>query len=99
MERQYSTIDDEGVNLLQEIYNQNPSVCLQLERLSRTNRQNLMAASGLDNELYNKLMQRLTQGLFIQYEAYDIIPTQRFRQGMSMINRNGNIRRVGEQDA
>ena len=53
----------------------------------------------LDNELYNKLMQRLTQGLFIQYEAYDIIPTQRFRQGMSMINRNGNIRRVGEQDA
>ena len=85
--------------LSQDLYNQNPSVCLQLERLSRTNRQNLMSASGLDNEMYNKLMQKLTQGLFIQYEGYDIIPTQRFRQGMSMINRNGNIHKVGEQDA
>ena len=99
MERQYSEIDDDGVALLQEIYNQNPSVCLQLERLSRTNRQNLMSASGLDNEMYNKLMQKLTQGLFIQYETYDIIPTQRFRKGMSMINRAGHIHKVGEQDA
>ena len=99
MEKKYSTIDDDGVELLQEIYNHNPSVCLQLERLSRTNRQNLMAASGLDNDLYNKLMQKLTQGLFIQYESYDIIPTQRFRKGMAMINRSANIHKVGEQDA
>jgi DNA primase len=99
MEQQYSTIDDEGVALLQEIYNQNPSVCLQLERLSNTNRQHLISISGLDNEYYNKLMQRLTQGLFVQYEGYDIIPTQRFRLGMTMINRNGNIHKVGEYDA
>ena len=58
-----------------------------------------MSASGLDNEMYNKLMQKLTQGLFIQYETYDIIPTQRFRKGMSMINRAGHIHKVGEQDA
>lgn len=99
MEKLYSTIDDEGVALLQELYNQNPSIVLQLERLSRTNRQNLMAATGLDTELYNKFMQRLTQGLFIQYEGYDIIPTQRFRLGMASINRASNIHRVGEYDA
>ena len=99
MEQLYNTIDDEGVKLLQELYNQNPSIMLQLERLSSTNKQNLMAATGLDLELYNKFMQRLTQGLFIQYEGYDIIPTQRFRLGMAKINRAGNIHKVGEFDA
>ena len=96
MEKLYNTIDDDGIALLQELYNQNPSILLQLERLSKTNKQNLMAATGLDAELYNKFMQRLTQGLFIQFEGYDIIPTQRFRLGMSKINRSGVIRRVGE---
>jgi hypothetical protein len=99
MEKLYNTIDDEGVALLQELYNQNPSILLQLERLSSTNKQNLMAATGLDAELYNKFMQRLTQGLFIQFEGYEITPTQRFRLGMSKINRAGNIHRVGEYDA
>lgn len=99
MEKLYNNIDDEGIALLQELYNQNPSILLQLERLSRTNKQNLMAATGLDADLYNKFMQRLTQGLFIQFEGYDIIPTQRFRLGMSKINRAGVIHRVGEHDA
>ena len=99
MEKLYNNIDDDGIALLQELYNQNPSILLQLERLSSTNKQNLMAATGLDAELYNKFMQRLTQGLFIQFEGYDIIPTQRFRLGMSKINRAGVIHRVGEHDA
>lgn len=99
MEKMYNTIDDEGVALLQELYNQNSSILLQLERLSRTNKQNLMAATGLDTDLYNKFMQRLTQGLFIQYESYDIMPTQRFRLGMARIDRTGVIRRVGELGA
>ena len=99
MEKLYNNIDDDGIALLQELYNQNPSILLQLERLSSTNKQNLMAATGLDAELYNKFMQSLTQGLFIQFEGYDIIPTQRFRLGMSKINRAGVIHRVGEHDA
>ena len=98
-ERLYNTIDDDGVKLLQELYNQNPSIMIQLEKLNSTNKQNLMAATGLDSEMYNKFMQRLTQGLFITYEGYDIVPTQRFRLGMSKINRAGNIHKVGEYDA
>lgn len=98
-ERLYNTIDDDGIKLLQELYNQNPSIMIQLEKLNSTNKQNLMAATGLDSEMYNKFMQRLTQGLFITYEGYDIVPTQRFRLGMSKINRAGNIHRVGEYDA
>ena len=99
MERLYNEIDDDGIALLQELYNQNPSMLLQLERLARTNKQNLMAATGLDADLYNKFMQRLTQGLFIQYDGYDILPTQRFRLGMSKINKAAVIHKVGEFDA
>ena len=92
-------IDDDGIALLQDLYNSNASILLQLERLNRTNKQNIMAATGLETNDYNKFMQRLTQGLFVTYEGYDIIPTQRFRLGMSKINRAGNIHRVGEYDA
>lgn len=99
MERSYTTIDDDGVAYLQEIYNHNPSMCLHLERCSRTNRQNLIGASGLDNEMYHKLTQKLSNGLFITYDGYDILPTQRFRMGMTKINRNANIPKVGELDA
>ena len=99
MEKLYNEIDQDGIDLLQELYIQNPSICLQLERLNRTNKQNLMAATGLDTEMYNKFMQQLTRGLFIQFEGYDIIPTQRFRIGMSKINRASTIHKVGEYDA
>ena len=99
MEKLYNEIDQDGIDLLQELYIQNPSICLQLERLNRTNKQNLMAATGLDAEMYNKFMQQLTRGLFIQFEGYDIIPTQRFRIGMSKINRASTIHKVGEYDA
>ena len=99
MERMYNEIDEDGIALLQELYNTNPSILLQLERINRTNKQNIMAATGLESNDYNKFMQRLTQGLFITYEGYDIIPTQRFRLGMSKINRAGNIHKVGEYDA
>ena len=58
-----------------------------------------MAATGLDQDLYNKFMQHLTQGLFITFEGYDIIPTQRFRMGMARINRSGKITKVGEYNA
>ena len=99
MERMYNEIDEDGITLLQELYNTNPSILLQLERINRTNKQNIMAATGLESNDYNKFMQRLTQGLFITYEGYDIIPTQRFRLGMSKINRAGKIHKIGEYDA
>lgn len=99
MERLYNTIDDEGVAFLQDLYNQNPSLMLQLERTSSTTKQNIMAVTGLDNDSYNKIMQQLAKGLFVQFDSYDITPTQRFRLGMSRINRAGNIHRVGEYDA
>ena len=58
-----------------------------------------MAETGLEYKDYNKFIKSIKKGLFITYEGYDIIPTQRFRLGMSKINRAGKIHKIGEYDA
>ena len=98
-ERKYGDIDDDGIKLLQDIYNQNPIILSQLSVLDKTNRMNLTSATGLDTEMYNKLMTRLVQGAFVKFDGYDIVPTERFRKGFRRIDKSGNIVRVGEFNA
>lgn len=98
-ERRFSTIDEEGVKLLQEIYMKQPSLVLQLEQCATTSRNMLAAATGLTNDELNKVLMLLTRGLFIRYQAHDIVPTERFRLGMTQINRNTRALRVGEHNA
>jgi hypothetical protein len=95
-ERRYSVIDDEGVELLQDIYIKCPQLLLHLEQIAQTSKNTLQAVTGLDNDKYNALMNRLVAGLFVQFSKYDIIPTARFRIGMGRINRNTRATRVGE---
>ena len=98
-ERRYGDIDDDGIKLLQDIYNQSPITLQQLSVLDKTNRMNLTSATGLDNDMYNKLMNRLVQGAFVKFDGYDIVPTERFRKGFGLIDKSGNIVRLGEFNA
>lgn len=98
-ERMYTEIDEDGVALLQDLYIKYTTALLQLERSNVLTKQSMMATTGLDNDGYNKMMQQLVRGLFIRFEEYNIVPTPRFRTGMSMINRNVRINKVGEVDA
>ena len=98
-ERRYGDIDDDGIKLLQDIYNQSPMTIRQLSVLDKTNRMNLTSATGLDNDMYNKLMNRLVQGAFVKFDGYDIVPTERFRKGFGLIDKSGNIVGLGEFNA
>ena len=98
-ERRYGDIDDDGIKLLQDIYNQSPITLQQLSVLDKTSRMNLTAATALDNDMYNKLRNRLVQGAFVKFDGYDIVPTERFRKGFGLIDKSGNIVRVGEFNA
>jgi len=98
-ERLFSEIDDEGVKLLQEIYMKQPSLVLQLEQCATTNKNMLSAATGLTSDELNKVLMLLTRGLFVRYQTHDIVPTERFRLGMTRINRNTRALRVGEHNA
>jgi hypothetical protein len=95
-ERKYATIDDDGVALLQDVFIKCPALLYHLEQVDRTTKNTLQAATGMTNEQYNAQINRLVAGMFVTFNKYDIIPTERFRLGMARINRNTRATRVGE---
>ena len=95
-EHKYNTIDADGLDLLRELYLAQPSLLIALSQTSASSRNNLMAATGLVSDEFNKVMMRLVRGLFVRYQGYDIVPTERFRIGMNQIDRNIAVPRVGE---
>ena len=98
-EKQYTTIDEEGIAALQDIYDKNPMLVLQLEQCSSTSKNILAAATGMSAEELNKALNRLTKALFIKFQNHDIIPTERFRIGLGKIERKTYAPRVGELNA
>lgn len=95
-EKKYSTIDDEGVSNLQDIYNKYPSLILQMEQSASASKNMLCAATGLTSDELNKALNRMSRGLFIRFDAYEIVPTERFRLGVAKINKGTHVARVGE---
>jgi len=95
-ERAYTEIDQAGVDRLQELYVANAALLRQLEMSSNSSKNELMAATGLTNDEFNRVMNNLIRGLFVRYFGQNIVATERFRKGMSMINRNVNHAVIGE---
>lgn len=98
-ERKYSTIDQDGIALLQQLYTKSPTLLIMLEQEARISRNSLMAVVGLDANSYNGLLNILISGSFVKLTSNDVLPTERFRLGMAKINRRINITRVGENGA
>lgn len=96
-ERRYSEIDEEGIELLQEVYIKAPGMLLHLEQVSTTSKNALTAATGMTNDEYNAQMTRMVSGMFVVFSKYDILPTERFRKGMRKINRHTRVARIGER--
>jgi hypothetical protein len=95
-ERRYAEIDEAGVDKLQDLYNKFTSLILHLEQSASTNKNTLGAATGLTNDELNKALNVLSKSLFIRFENYEIVPTERFRLGMNKIAKETVIRGVGE---
>lgn len=98
-ERQYTEIDSDGVNALQDIYNKEPMLILQLEQCSTTSKNNLMTVTGMEQKDLNIMLSRLTKLLFIKHDGFDIIPTERFRKGLSQIRKDTYAPKLGEINA
>lgn len=72
---------------------------LQLEQCSSTNKNVLIAATGMEASDINKALNNLTKGLFVKFNNHEIIPTERFRKGLNAINKDTYAPRIGEINA
>lgn len=95
-ERKYTEIDEDGVALLQTIFDKYPMLVMQLEQSAGITKNVLGSATGLGNEALNSATNLLAKGLFIKFSNYEMIPTERFRLGINQINRNTYTERLGE---
>lgn len=98
-ERVYSTIDEDGINALQDLFTKFPALIQQLEKTATCSKNMLTSAAGLAADELNKALSLLTKMNFVRYQGYDIVPTERFRIGVNKINKGTVVPRVGEQCA
>ena len=95
-EKRYSETDEEATVLLQDVYNKAPALIQALEQSASVTKNMLSAYSGLDNTDLNRQLNKLTKGLFIKIENFDIQPTERFRLTLPNINKAVHISALGE---
>lgn len=95
-ERRFTEIDDEGVALLQSIFDKQPALILHLEQEISTSRAAIQSATGMNMDEYNSTMNRMVMGSFIQFDRNDIIPSKRFRLGSTRLNRKSYVKGLGE---
>lgn len=98
-ERKYSNIDENGMEVLKNMYAKVPQLLITLEREARPSKTTLMASTGLAQDEYNGCMSMLIRSSFVKLQGSDVLPTERFRKGMSRLNKDAiNLRGIGEED-
>jgi len=86
-EKQYREVTQENIETLQKMWGENQTILLHLENHSTTAQKNLQTLAGMDSTEFNSYMSRLVKDLFVRFDAYDIVPTERFRRCMQQIDK------------
>jgi len=92
-QRKFSVIDDTLVKGLQDLYNAHSVLFNFLEGTSGITRASLRDFSGLDNGAFSALLNEMAQLRLFQFSSGTIIPSERFRKGLTMINKNVKVKR------
>jgi len=87
----YNTLVEGDVEELELIWSRNATLLEFLVNQSGTSRNNLRAISGLETDEFSKIFNRLTQFRFIRLHGETVYPTEKFRVGMSKIDKSMRI--------
>lgn len=95
-QRRFEVVDDEGVHRLKGLYAQYPIMLNQLAISTEMNQRDLQMVSGLETKDFNKVISTLVSLAFVQMPNSKLLPTQRFRQSMNLIDKEQFMKKIGE---
>ena len=87
----YQTLVEGDVEELEAIWSRNATLLDFLANQSGTSRNNLRAISGLETDEFSKIFNKLSQFRFIRLHGENVYPTEKFRLGMSKIDKTTRI--------
>lgn len=87
----YNILVDGDVEELETIWSRNATLLEFLVNQSGTSRNNLRAISGLETDEFSKIFNKLSQFRFIRLHGETVYPTEKFRLGMSKIDKSMRI--------
>lgn len=93
-ERAYTLCDRNDVQMLQGIYNRNATLISQMDLGTEFSQMQLRSISGLDNDEYSKVINRLAEGRFIKWAGEKVQPSPKFRTAMQHVDKITKMKRV-----
>jgi hypothetical protein len=94
-QRAYTECDDASIHALQGLYNKHKTMLLQLEMATDMSQRQLASVSGLGQNEFSEVMNRMAECFFFQWLGDRIIPSERFREGMKHITRETYMKPIG----
>ena len=95
-QRKYSLIDDNLLKELQDMYSKNATMFNFMETTSGVTRATLRDISGMSNEEFSILLNEMARLYLFKWAGGTLIPSERFRKGLTLINRNVKVAKGGD---
>lgn len=92
-QRKYTEVDDALIRELQDLYTKNSTMFNFLEMTSGITRATLRDVSGMDNTEFSILLNEMARLYLFKWSGSNLIPSERFRNGLARINRKVKVER------
>ena len=92
-QRKYTEVDSALIQELQDLYYGNATMLSFLEMSSGVSRATLRDVSGLSNEEFSIVLNNMARLYLFKWSGSNLIPSERFRKGLSQINRTLKVER------
>lgn len=95
-QRKYTQVDQTLLTELQDMYAKNSTLFNFMETTSGVTRATLRDISGMNNEEFSILLNEMARLYLFKWAGGTLIPSERFRKGLTQINRNIKVAKGGD---